>query len=319
MERLLVINSFGPMASTLVAGLAEKFGYSNIPLRKLRLNKYISGDLSLDSGVMQNRLRENLEAHAKPTKSGGVSVIERDNQAPVRLVDIDRVRDRLHRMQSTRYREISELFSDCHETYSDAVIYKTPVHTPGWHIELCVDFHNFDPARLYDGYRRHFPQVHFIHLHRSFRDWINSLASQAMHQSRLKRRIKFFPPARYRDFQRYEHATSRVPGLHLGFDEMFDTPIEAFAERLASYLGLPVPDVDFRQESYDMYGKLRPYDVAFKRFDDGRSYLQPGTLDRLEAAVESGRIARFPMNLGLWADYVRDMSRYRRTIGEPGK
>ena len=39
--KLVVISSFGPMGSTVVASIVEKFGYLNLPIRKMGLTDYL--------------------------------------------------------------------------------------------------------------------------------------------------------------------------------------------------------------------------------------------------------------------------------------
>ena len=39
--RLILINSFGPMASSVIASILEKFGYLNLPLRKRDFHEYL--------------------------------------------------------------------------------------------------------------------------------------------------------------------------------------------------------------------------------------------------------------------------------------
>ena len=41
--KLIVINSFGPMGSTVVSKSIEHYGFLNLPLRKLGLNDYLAG------------------------------------------------------------------------------------------------------------------------------------------------------------------------------------------------------------------------------------------------------------------------------------
>ena len=42
--KLVLINSFGPMGSTSLAAIVEKFGFQNIPLRKINLNETVLED-----------------------------------------------------------------------------------------------------------------------------------------------------------------------------------------------------------------------------------------------------------------------------------
>ena len=77
MTHLLVINSFGPMASSVVAGLSEKLGFMNLPVRKLKLHEYLTGERLLSDNAMKACIVETLKDHAKPRQQGGVNVIDR--------------------------------------------------------------------------------------------------------------------------------------------------------------------------------------------------------------------------------------------------
>lgn len=297
------------MGSTLLAGLLEKLGFTNIPLRKLSLHQYLMNEVALDSGLMQQRLRDTLEAHSHPMNSGGVSVVDRDSQPPRALTSINQVRKRIDTLPAGN---ISELYFSCRNLYCDAVIYKPIKSHRDWHIEMTTDIQRFDPAALYDRYISAFSDVRMIHLHRPFTGWINSLASQAMSHTQLRNRLMFFPHLRYADYRQYEDAVHRIPGLHMQFDELFDIPIEGLAQKMAAFLDVPPPTENLRDTSYDLYGKIIPYDIAFKRFDDNKEFLRKQTVSKLHRLTEDGRI-NAPMHQVLcWLRYILDMLRFRR-------
>ncbi|MCK5285428.1 MAG: hypothetical protein KAJ86_07585 [Alphaproteobacteria bacterium] len=315
MPKLLVLNSFGPMGSTLLAGLIEKFGFGNVPFRKTGLHRYLMGELSLDSGFMQNRLKDTLMSHSNPILRGGVSVLDRDNQKPRILVNYDRVMSDIERLENYSFKNIKDLYMTCREVYDRAVIYKTPENHKNWHIELTVDIHRYDPDVLYQHYKKEFEDVRMIHLYRDFRGWINSLASQAFMHPQLMNRIKFFPHMRYADYALYEKVVAKMPGLHINFDDLFDEPIEMLVKKIALFLDVPVPDIDFRKETYDLYGKIQPYDVAFTRFDDNISFLRPATLDYLMHLVDTKSMYHPLSQLSSWSRYIVDLQQYRTKTG----
>ena len=39
--KLIVLNSVGPMATSLVASIIEKYGYINLPIRKRQIHQYL--------------------------------------------------------------------------------------------------------------------------------------------------------------------------------------------------------------------------------------------------------------------------------------
>ena len=312
MSKLLVINSFGPMGSTLLAGLCEKFGFSNVPLRKLGLHAYLMGQRDLNSGYMQSRLKKVLESHSCAQHYGGVSVLDRDNQNKKALVDISRAKDELEELDKQTFTSIQDLYNAVRQIYYKTVIYKEMHSNPEWHIMMTVDFHRFDPDELYRRYIDSFDEVYFIHLHRDFRSWINSLSTQAMRQPSVKERLKFFPHLRYADFSLYERATSNIPGLQLQFDDLFDKPIKELAGDISTLTGVDVPEINFETATYDLYGKDTPFERAFTRFDDNACYLPEKTLDYLKKKAEDGSILEFPENTISWVRYILGI-RYFRT------
>ncbi len=308
MAKLLVINSFGPMASTLLSGLMEKFDFTNVPIRKLGLHQYLLGELSLDSGHMQERLKLSLQSHSSLGLRGGVSVIDRDNQTPCALVDYEKVASQI---DNINVNNIQELYFQCRKIYCDAVIYKEITSNQDWQIELTVDIHRHNHKELYQAYQDNFDEVKMIHLHRPFSGWINSLASQAFVHPEFKNRIKFFPHMRYNDYKLYEEAVAQMDGMHIDFDELFDTPIEKLSEEIAAFLNIEPPKCDLRQEEYDMYGKIIPYDKAFARFDDKICFLNSTTRKYLSKLAKNNKIQRMPYSLFSWLLYIKEMIKYR--------
>ena len=61
-----VISSLGPMASTNIAALLEKFGFLNIPVRKLELSKYLLNKIDIDNNLILAKIEE-IEA-AEPMR-----------------------------------------------------------------------------------------------------------------------------------------------------------------------------------------------------------------------------------------------------------
>ncbi len=311
MSKLVLVNSFGPMGSTLLAGLLEKFGFGNAPLRKIHLHQYLMEETDLNSGLMQKRLEEILISHSKPSTSGGVSVLDRSDQKPKALTDINLVRDDLEQLKKRKFSSIEQLYQACRETYFKAIVYKPVTTKADLHMELTVDIHRFNPDELYARYQDNFKEVYMIHLHRNFKGWINSLASQAFVHPEIKNRIKFFPHLRYADYDLYERSVARMPGLHMPFDELFDTPVEDIARRIAAFVKEPVPVIDLRNEKYDLYGKSLSYQKAFTRFDDNIEYLKPATLDYFEKLACSGGFKKPSAAVLAWGFYLRDMIRFR--------
>ena len=115
---------------------------------------------------------------------------------------------------------------------------------------------------------------------------------------------------RYADYELYENSVSQIPGLHIDFADMFDTPIEELAQKIADFVEEPVPDIDFREETYDMYGGIAPYQKAFTRHDDNIEFLKKGTLSYFDKLAETKKIKQFPFHFLSWIRYLIDMMSY---------
>jgi hypothetical protein len=300
------------MGCSLLSGLVEKMGFGNFPLRKTGLHQYLMGEIALDSGYMQSRLRDIIMAHAQPAHIGGVSVLDRDNSPARTLTDPARVAGRLDSLSPAT---LTDLYFACRNIYADSVIYKQVTSNPGWHAEQTVDIHRFDPAALYARYTDNFENVKMIHMHRPFPQWINSLAAQGFVHPQLKNRVKFFPHMRYADYRLYERCLEKMPGLHLHFDDLFDTPIDALAQKIAAYLDVPAPSIDLKAQDYDLYGKLVPYQNAFTRFDDNIEYLRRDTLTYFVTISNDNAMRRPATQINAWLRYLGDMVRFRRQRG----
>lgn len=314
MKRLVVINSFGPMGSTLLAGLIEKFGFSNIPLRKLKLHQYMMGEIDLQSGTMQDRLGTVLKEHSKPILMGGAGVIDRNNQPYKVLVDGPKAELLLNQLKNTEFENVGDLYIACREVYCQALAYKISTHRPGWHIKLTVDIHHYDPAALYARYREEFDIVHMIHLHRDLKSWINSFASQSLVHPKWKKRLSFMPYKYEKEYVQYEQAVEKIPGLHIHFNDLFKTPIEKLAEDLTNFLGLPMPDLNLREELYDMYSKSLPYQKAFTPFDSQFIFLRSSTLAYFENLSHQKKFSKRSVKILAWMRYVIDMLAYRLRV-----
>lgn len=315
MVDLIVINSFGPMASTLVSGLIEKMGYLNVPVRKIGLHKYLMGEIELNSGLMQNRLEEILLNHSQPSFSGGVSVLDRADQKKKVLVDYQKIKGDLKEYKTKRFDSIQDLYQATKDLYAKAVTYKEVDCFQGKHIELTVDIPTYNFKTLQARYLEEFDSVKFIHLHRPFCDWLNSTASQAFVHPYIKNRYYFFPHKRYYDFQKYEIETKNAEGLQLEFSELFDLGIENLFDHIAQHINssLPRPE-NLKNCDYDMYGKLVPFQRAFVPFDAKISYLSKETQDYFENEIRMNDFTNYLGCFISWTKYISDMHTFRQKM-----
>ena len=278
MKKLVLINSYGPMASSLLAGLIEKLGFANYTLRRLDLNRYLLGDLKLDSGRMQHTLNDILRSQTQPLRYGGVSVLHRDASNPRRLVDYQLVADVMEKFMGSTPESVSDLFNACCTIYEKAAVFKPLLDSKkGW-IELPADLIHFNgrEQELVDAYNHAFSSVYWIHMHRSFRGWINALASQRIVRNKLMDRLKFNFRSKVLLHKQYESAVYKMPGLHIHFSELFEDPL-ALLQRIANYLEEPPFSGDLTKEHFYLWAIKVNFSKAFTPFDDQIHYLTEQT------------------------------------------
>ena len=97
-NRIVIINSIGPMASTCVAGVLEKLGYLNLPIRKYGLHDYLLGK-KISDNYMNNKFIKIIKSHSDTRALGGVSVKDRDNSKPKKNLNPDKVASQIDKIK----------------------------------------------------------------------------------------------------------------------------------------------------------------------------------------------------------------------------
>ena len=293
--KLLLLNSCGPMGSALLSGLVEKIGVRNLPIRDLGLNEYITGELSLDSKYMEKQTVYWIERFARPVQFGGVGVVDRDSRPARVLTDPGKVRERIAFLQSHRFTSLAELFHTCRDVFAEALVYKEAGEGWAYDGHLCrhLDFFHRAPERFWEQCQHHFPGARIIHLHRDVGPWLESMASQAMHQRTWRARMRFEFTHVLRKYRRYEKFCQAVPGEHLHFEELFTRPVDELAAQLANALSVSLPALDWTSLEYDLYGALTAHSTAFTLADAKHRFLGTPVLDRM-LALEQPEEAPLP-------------------------
>lgn len=278
MLKIVVINSTGPMASTVVGSVVEKFGALNIPLRKLGLHEYLYGTRNLDDGFFLKKFLSAVDGHGILIRSGGVNVKDRNSSAPKKLIDSLKVKESIDRKFIDEITTISELYDYVRGLYASSLLYKDNRYESGFHIEYTTDISKYDVKKLNHLYKKEFSEVFFINLHREFLDWLDSLLSQKFIHPKAKVRYLFIFGRFKRQYTQYEDAIRNQEGLHLEFNELFIPNTPNLVERLSKYLQINSPEIDWTRQDYDLYGKLVEYESAFTIADGGYKYLSKPTL-----------------------------------------
>lgn len=280
--RLIVINSAGPMGSTVLGALIERFGYQNLPARKRGLHDYLTGKRSVEDNHLRLRTRNLVESLATPRIGGGTSVVDRNRKRPIRRLDPAKIEQDLFALDSQDFTSVADLYFESSRVLAKGITYKPVWSEPrGW-IEYTTDIEKFadSASDLYGRYLREFGEVLFFHMHRDFVGWLDSLASQLLLSRKLTTKSVWLrlSSARKR-YDQYEQAVSAIPGIHVSFDSLFLPNTPRLMKKLESALGHPVPtNTDPEAADYDLFGSVMDYLSAFSRDDVTGRYLNPAAI-----------------------------------------
>ena len=78
--KFIIIYSDGPMGSTSLGSLIEKYGFINLPFRKFLLSEYVMGIRKLTDKSMQYRCIETINTLSEKLCLGGTSGKDRDSR-----------------------------------------------------------------------------------------------------------------------------------------------------------------------------------------------------------------------------------------------
>jgi hypothetical protein len=273
---IIVINSLGPMGSTTVAAILEKFGYLNVPVRKLYFSDYLIGKRKIDDPIIIDTLKKIVYNDSQLQKKGGVGAADKLLDSNLkRLTKFQLVEDELKLLKNSSHVSIAKLYVDLKNIYAKATIYKKIKTNTNLHIEMATgrDFLH-DPVEIYKGYENNFDKVSMIHLHRPFGNWCNSIASQHFHGDHIFDLIHSYRVDKIRViFDRYKKYVNKLPGLVIQFDDLFIPNNFNTIKLIAQYIDKPLPDINWENEKYDLYGAFKTYKETFNKFDDKQIYL----------------------------------------------
>jgi len=291
--KIVVVNSSGPMGSTVLGAMIEKFGYLNIPVRKTGLHDYLLKNRSPEDGFMQRRIEEICQQHSKVINSGGVSVRDRGSSKPRQLIDQVIIREALEDYKKKKYHSVADLYNDGRLIYGEGIVYKKSKHIPGKHVEFTTDISHFNPESLYNAYNTCFDNVYMINLRRDFAGWVESLISQRLFHTSLKTRCLFVFHSAVKQYRQYTESIAGYPGLEVDFDSLFIPANHQLIKKIADFIDEPLPDINWEEERYDLYGKICDYEKAFRQADLQYTYLSPFSIKLMDRLAGKEKISIF--------------------------
>jgi len=283
---IVVINSFGPMGSTVLSSILEKYGFLNLPIRKLGLSDYLTNQRSLYDPFMINRFLSTVEDQNKTKAMGGISVLDKEKNIQ-RHIDKKLIEKELLQLHSYKADSIVKLYDYLKSLYVKAIVYKKINHSNGKHIELLTGRDlKHDPKKLYASFNNNFDNVYFINIHRKFHSWCNSLVSQWFTKSFGKSFHRFNIKKIHSAFKHYEEFTQSIPGMNIDFDDFFFPNTEKLIESISNYINIELDsNIILEDQSYDLYGALSSYKKTFTKFDDNQRFLSNRTINAINKYI----------------------------------
>lgn len=278
------------MGSSVVAAIVEKFGYMNIPVRNVGLNKALISKSVADKEKLRSNFIELFSGHDRMLKVGGVNMNDRDSSSSFKLIEKKLIEREIEIIKEKNFDNLSELYFSLKELYAKALQYKQSNHISGKHVELTTYFDRYPIRELCEAYRQEFKSVHFIHMHRDFIGWLESIVSQQFAKKRRWRLILLH--ALYRRYTNYENKARACQGLHLDFDILFQSDTKETIAAIAGELGEPVPEINWESELYDLFGGLRDFKTSFTLADVKGKYLSGLTRRVVGYFIKKKKISR---------------------------
>ncbi len=306
--KIVLVNSTGPMASSVVSAIVDKFGYLNIPIRDIGVHDYF---LNPDNGMefIKDNYSQQFKTFSEAVATGGVNMLDRDSDKPQALLDKDKAYNLLSTLNKKSYSKMSELYNDYKEAFSASTQYKKSKHIAGQHVELSVDFHKDDCEKLITSYREEFGELILIHMHREFGGWIESLASQRFVNPNLSKRLLFIFRWEYNRYMDYENKIKDCEGLHLDCDSLFLPNTKKVISDIANVLGEDSSKIVWEEEKYDLFGKLKDYNATFTKADVEGKYLSPITLKLIRYFYKKRKATRLS-DILIYPFYLVDLLKF---------
>lgn len=265
--KFILIYSDGPMGSTSLGSLFEKYGFLNLPFRKFFLSEYVMGIRKIEDKKMQYRCIENLNELSKLKVLGGTSMKDRNSRKGL-IRTFEPSKEEINKFLAFKPKSLNSLISHCfiftakHINYKNFniplrgfVIYEMPQfkinykYTEYEYLKVLTKLNNFKC---------------FI-MNRNFKEWSASIISQA--DCRVKRNYilpkvsleKLFK--RWKDIQNLSSMNSlytiNIDSIHL--------PNTMKTNWLISQItNLPLLNEDLlKSQKYDLYGSILSYQKAF--------------------------------------------------------
>ena len=277
-KKLIIINSIGPMGSTVLASLIECYGFINLPVRKRGLSLDVTGNRKLkDNGFKKSTLKV-IKDGTKLNLIGGTSVLNRKSAKLEPKFKYNK--ELIGKFKKSKINDIEKLYFKSMELLNKSVIYKKKKTTFKGAIELALDSWKYDNKKLEKSYQKEFSNVYFINCTRSFEGWISTqCAVRFVKKDILLTNCKFNIYKWKKLLKNYNQNFYETEGLNINFDEMFLPKFKKTKLKIEKFLNLKkIPISKLKMMNFDLFGELVPYKKAFIKYDDKQKILSKSTM-----------------------------------------
>lgn len=281
--KLVLVISDGPMGSSVIAGIVEKFGYLQLPFRNYGLLSF-AGMEKNGKKNLRDQLVTKSEILTRKSIRGGVSIEDRDSSRALTRVDSAILADSL----AAAERQFDQLdFATVYDLYKSAIgsaiIYKSIPGNLNGHVELITSDDTKCLSDELNQLEKKFEDVKIIILKRDFLEWIESLARARFTSSKWK---NFLLSDLINRFGIYYKNIKSVEdrSLIINFDDLFGRDSSALLKKLASHLGEPDVEI-FPNELIDVFGKMVKKKKAVSLVDRPGRYFSIFTRKSLKAVI----------------------------------
>lgn len=275
--RLILINSFGPMASSVIASILEKFGYLNLPLRKRDFHEYLIKKRSLSDPYFKNETIRILKSFEKKKNLGGINIFARNQGNNLPRINMKKNLERINEFEKKNFNSFSEMYFESMMIFNNCLTYKNSINKPKGVIELSVNLHKYNSRQLYESYKNEFKDIKIINLTRSFDDLINSMVSQNFAQKQKQFHHYKFNILNYKNaYLDYIKSIETFEGLNIDFKNIFQPNTEKIINKLSEYIEEDMVDYQkLKKTNFDLYGKITSFEETFNSIDNNINYIFP--------------------------------------------
>jgi len=284
--RLFVINSIGPMGSSVVSSILEKYGFINLPIRKTKLSKAIQSEKNYLKNVYKTLFIKNLNNLENLTQIGGVSVFKRNNLEKTKKIRIDQ--KKLKKFKKKEFTSLSELYFASMNLANNFTIYKKKIKNPKGSIELAIDSFKFDNKFLETNYKKKFKKICFINCNREFATWIETLCLVRFVKKDISLKYLKFNVFKWKKvYKRYNNNFKSTTGLNLNFEEILLPNTFKTIKKIEKFFKLkPIKKNKFLNMKFDLFGNLENFNTAFTPFDKNKTILSKISIKLLKFYIK---------------------------------